>query len=86
MEQEVDIFLYAVLTGIFVFCGYQILLIRRLVKHHHGVEAVEDFLFWVATSLYLFLCIYNTSDGSMRWFFVVGDRIGSFFSVWNDFC
>ena len=35
IETEVVIFFYAALTGMVLFCGYQILLlIRRLVRHH----------------------------------------------------
>ena len=73
IEREVVIFFYAVLTGSVVFCGYQILLLfRKLVKHRHVVEAIEDLLFWLAVSMYLFRQMYCPTYGSIRWFFVVG--------------
>lgn len=77
LERELDIFVHAVIAGIFVYGSYTgIRLIRRIVKHSIWAISVEDFLFWVATSLYLFICIYKTSGGSVRWFFVVGVLIG----------
>ena len=43
IETEVVIFFYAALTGMVLFCGYQILLlIRRLVRHHPLAVGVED--------------------------------------------
>ena len=48
IETEVVIFFYAALTGMVLFCGYQILLlIRRLVRHHPLAVGVEDIGFWL---------------------------------------
>ena len=64
IETEVVIFFYAALTGMVLFCGYQILLlIRRLVRHHPLAVGVEDIGF----------C---TTYGSIRWFFVLGIAAG----------
>ena len=42
IETEVVIFFYAALTGMVLFCGYQILLlIRRLVRHHRLLAVGE---------------------------------------------
>ncbi len=75
---EVMIFLYAGLTGIVVFCGYQILrLFRRLIRHHYLVIGAEDFLFWLGVSAYVFRQMYYTTYGSIRWFFVLGGAGGA---------
>ncbi|MEF9945195.1 MAG: spore cortex biosynthesis protein YabQ [Lachnospiraceae bacterium] len=76
--EEVGIFLGAVLSGTVVFASYQILRVfRRLQKHNLMAIAIEDFLFWIGTAVYLFCKIYQTSDGNIRWFFVVGALVGA---------
>ena len=71
IETEVVIFFYAALTGMVLFCGYQILLlIRRLVRHHPLAVGVEDIGFWLLVSAYC------TTYGSIRWFFVLGIAAG----------
>ena len=37
---------------------------------------IEDFLYWIATAIYLFVQIYHTSNGSIRWYFVLGVVLG----------
>lgn len=70
---EAAIFFYAAFTGISVLAGYKILTyFRMLVSHRHFVENLEDFIFWVASSVYVFLKIYETTYGEIRWFFVLG--------------
>lgn len=71
--KEVMIFLYAGLSGIVVLFSYQILrLLRRLVRHHIIVVNLEDFIYWIGVSIYLFRQMYKTTYGSIRWFFVLG--------------
>lgn len=73
IETEVAIFFYAALTGISVLSVYKILIyFRRLVPHKHIAENLEDFIFWVAASGYVFAKIYETTYGGIRWFFVLG--------------
>lgn len=70
---EAAIFLYAALTGISIFSFYKILTyFRMLVSHKHFVENLEDFIFWIASSAYVFSKIYETTYGEIRWFFVLG--------------
>ena len=77
IEIEVVIFFYAALTGMVLFCGYQILLlIRRLVRHHPLAVGVEDIGFWLLVSAYVFRQMYCTTYGSIRWFFVLGIAAG----------
>lgn len=77
LEKELEIFVHAVLAGMAVYGTYTLLrAIRRIVKHNLLSISIEDFLFWVGTSFYLFIEIYYTSDGSVRWFFVLGVVLG----------
>lgn len=81
IKEEISVFLQALLAGGIVFWIYDCLRIaRRLVKHNLFLISVEDFLFWIGTGVYLFIEIYHTSDGSIRWFFVIGVMGGVFLS------
>lgn len=87
LEKEMTIFVHAVIAGMLVYGTYTLLrIIRRIIKHNLCAISIEDFLFWTGTSLYLFVEIYYTSDGSVRWFFVLGVVLGmllfSFFVFW----
>lgn len=74
---EMEIFVHAVLTGIFAASVYLSLrVIRRLVSHALWVLNLEDAVYWIFTSLYLFVQIYHTSDGVIRWPFVLGVVVG----------
>lgn len=76
---EAVIFLNAGLTGIVAFSCYQILkLFRRLIRHHTLAVSIEDFLYWIGISGYIFRQMYYTTYGSVRWFFVLGVVCGGF--------
>lgn len=84
--KEAVIFLYAGLSGIVTFSCYQILcLLRKLVKHHIAVISIEDFLYWIGVSIYLFRQMYHTTYGSIRWFFVLGVVCGNLLAYFGVF-
>ena len=67
---EMSIFLQAMLAGNIVILVYTcIRIFRRLIRHSLFFISLEDFFFWIWVGAYLFKKIYNTSDGSIRWFF-----------------
>lgn len=75
--KETVILLYAGLSGIVVFLSYQILyLFRQLIKHHVVVVGIEDLLYWIAVSMYLFRQMYKAIYGNVRWFFAIGVVLG----------
>lgn len=77
LEKEMAIFVHAVIAGMVVYGTYTLLrVIRRIIRHNLLFISIEDFLFWVGTSFYLFIEIYYTSDGSVRWFFILGVVLG----------
>ena len=77
--REAVIFVCAALTGVVVLSGYEILrLLRRLVPHKPLLVNVEDLLFWLGTSAYLFRQMYLMTYGSIRWFFILGVVCGGF--------
>lgn len=78
IQIEFAVFNHAILTGIFlvsVYLGLRVL--RRLVGHQLWMINLEDALYWIFTVGYLFVQIYHTSDGMIRWYFVLGLVIGA---------
>lgn len=77
IEKELSVFLQAVLAGNLVYLVYCVLRIfRRIVKHNLFWVSLEDVLYWLGTGVYLFIQIYKTSSGTIRWYFVVGVLAG----------
>ena len=75
--EEILGFLTAVLSGGIVRFWYQCLVcFRQIVKHKWLAIEIEDLLFWVITAIYLFVQIYYTSSGSIRWYFALGIVLG----------
>lgn len=70
---EAGIFLYAALAGMTVMLAYHILMcLRRLIRHSMLAVGIEDLFFWLGASVYIFRKMYDTTYGSIRWFFVLG--------------
>ena len=80
-------FLEALLTGMTVCCAYACLcLLRRAVRHTPAAIAAEDLLFWPGAAVYVFVQIHHTTNGSIRWYFILGVVLGSaFFSFVSKF-
>lgn len=75
---EAGIFLYAGLSGAVVFLAYGVLVcFRKIVPHRNLAAGLEDLAFWFIVSGYLFRQMYETTYGSIRWFFVLGVVCGA---------
>ena len=75
--KELFIFLLAILAGAIVRLAYRcISCLRNVVHHAHWVIELEDMIYWVGTAIFLFVQIYYTSSGSVRWYFILGVGIG----------
>ena len=71
--REALIFLYAGLGGMSVLFAYCVLIcFRRIVKHSTALTGLEDILFWLGASGFIFKLMYDTTYGSVRWFFALG--------------
>ncbi len=74
---ELQFFLVSVLWGAILLFVYDILrIIRRLIKHDTFFVALEDLIFWVCASLFIFAMMYQENDGIIRGFSVMGMAIG----------
>lgn len=79
--KELNVFLQAILAGNLIYLVYSVIrVVRRLLKHNLFFVSLEDLIFWIGTGIYLFIKIYQTSDGSIRWYFVIGVLFGGLFT------
>ena len=77
IEKELSVFLQAALAGNLIYLVYSaIRVVRRIIKHNLFFVSMEDLIFWIGTGIYLFIKIYQTSNGSIRWYFVIGVLAG----------
>lgn len=77
IEKELSSFLQAVLAGNMAYLIYSVLrVVRRIIKHNLFFVSLEDILYWVGMGFYLFVQIYKTSNGTIRWYFVLGVFVG----------
>lgn len=63
--------------GIYIPFVYDIFRIfRNVCPHHSFFIAVEDLGFWIYCGGKVFLLMYHESNGSLRWFAVMGALVG----------
>lgn len=75
-----NVFLFhALLLGAYVTFVYDWLrILRRVIPHSLFFVSVEDFLFWVYCGAEVFLLLHRESNGTLRWFAVLGAGLGIF--------
>lgn len=78
LGKELFIFLAAILAGAIVRLAYRcISCLRGVIHHPHWAIEIEDLVYWSGTAVFLFVQIYYTSSGSIRWYFILGIGIGA---------
>lgn len=69
--------LNAVVSGIFITFIYDIIRIwRRVLPHGEVLVSLEDLAFWVFCAIHIFGLMHRESNGSLRWFAVMGALAG----------
>lgn len=77
MENENIFLFYALLMGIFITFIYDILrIIRRVIAHGALLVSLEDIVFWIYCGVKVFLLMYHESNGTLRWFAILGALVG----------
>ncbi|MCM1102325.1 MAG: spore cortex biosynthesis protein YabQ [Acetatifactor muris] len=77
MADENTFMLHALCTGIFITFIYDILrILRRVIPHGGWAVSLEDLLFWLYCAVRVFLLMYHESNGTLRWFAVLGALAG----------
>ena len=74
---ELDFFLYAALTGIILSAVYDVFrILRRVYAHGTFWVAVEDFIYWLGSALFISYILLKENNGTIRWFFVLAIPLG----------
>lgn len=77
MVSENEFLIHALMLGLFFSFAYDLLRIaRRVVKHNAFFVSVEDLGFWIYCGAEVFLLMYHESNGTLRWFAVMGALAG----------
>lgn len=77
MENENIFLIYALLMGVFITFVYDILrIIRRVFPHGNFMISLEDMLFWIYCAVKVFVLMYTESNGTLRWFAILGALVG----------
>lgn len=79
MANENEFLLYSLLMGVFITFVYDLLrIIRRVIPHAGFFVSLEDLAFWIYCGAEVFLLMYRESNGTLRWFAVIGALAGMF--------
>lgn len=79
MVAENEFLLYALIMGIFITFIYDVLRIfRRVIPHNGFFVSLEDLCFWIYCAMEVFMLMYRESNGTLRWFAVLGAFTGMF--------
>ena len=74
---ELHFFMISILWGAIILLAYDLLrVLRRIINHNIWVITFEDLIFWVLSSLFIFIMIYENNSGTIRGFSVMGMGIG----------
>lgn len=77
MSEENVFLLHAFASGVLITFIYDILRIWRRVAPHKGLlVSLEDLAFWLFCAFYIFQLMHQESNGSLRWFAVMGALAG----------
>lgn len=77
MVSENEFLLHSLLMGVFITFLYDVLrVLRRVVPHGSFLVSLEDFIFWVYCGAEVFLLMYHESNGTIRWFSIIGALAG----------
>lgn len=80
MVSEKEFLIHALMMGLFFSFIYDLLRIaRRVVKHNVLFVSIEDLGFWIYCGAEVFLLMYHESNGTLRWFAVMGALAGMLF-------
>ena len=79
MVSENEFLYHALLMGAYITFVYDILrILRRVIPHSALFVSLEDLLFWIYCGAEVFLMMYHESNGTLRWFAVLGAFAGMF--------
>lgn len=77
MGRELVLFMKSLWYGSFLLMVYDCLrILRRVFAHSSGAVAVEDLVFWLGSSVFLFTSFFRENSGILRAYLFVGVAVG----------
>lgn len=77
ISTELQFFLISIIWGTIILLAYDVLrILRRIIKHSSIILAIEDIIFWIVTSVFIFAMMYTLNNGIIRGFSIMGVSIG----------
>lgn len=74
---ELELLAFSFLSGIICFFGYDLLLVLRIFFRRSLIlEKLEDILYWLAASIFVFSVIYVKNGGVIRGYSIAGMLAG----------
>lgn len=74
---ELQFFMISIIWGILILLAYdQIRVLRRILPHKISLITIQDLLFWLVVSVFVFAMIYVQNSGTIRGFSIMGIVIG----------
>jgi len=74
---ELQFFWVSILWGALILLAYdQLRVIRRIISHNNIFITIQDIIFWILASIFIFAMLYVKNDGIIRGFSVMGMVIG----------
>jgi spore cortex biosynthesis protein YabQ len=77
MSAQAWIFLAAAGVGAVIGFVYDVFrILRKTAPHARFIVQIEDLLFWVGVTLFMFYFLLVMSDGEIRWYMIFGAVLG----------
>jgi spore cortex biosynthesis protein YabQ len=77
MSNQALVFLTTVLIGFFIGFVYDLFrVLRRIVRHANLLTSLEDVLYWLFVSLFMFYVMLDRNYGEIRFFTIFGAFLG----------
>ena len=81
---ELQVFLQSIFWGCLLLIIYDVLkILRSIIKHNKLIVIIQDIIFWVLCSVFVFSMMYKKNDGTIRAFIIMGMIAGM--SLYNFF-
>lgn len=79
LTNQASQFLSAIFAGMILSCIYDVFRIfRNVIKHNSIWVNVEDFFYWNFVGIFLYVLIFYSNDGILRWFIIASAILGAF--------
>jgi len=78
VSEQANTFLIAVLSGIVIGIFYDIFrIIRKIIPHPNWLVQLEDLIYWIIVSAFMFLVLFTNNYGEIRGFALLGAFLGN---------